>query len=395
MAKTTSQVVKEIAETLSDYEFLSVDPTTIVVDKSRRGRVRKEPTEDEIDTLAKSIHNEGQLQPVQCIRDDQGQLVLNFGYTRHAAILKLHGQNAKTRIDVLVPKKTPKPEDVLLQNLSENIQRKNTSNLDDALNQEELRVNHKWSNARIATFYNQDAATVSRLAKLLTFPQEIKDEVHDGRLGLMGCEVLHGIPEQHRLDVLVRAKNELEPKDDKFLTRSVLKRVWAELKAALEESENRNESVTQNEDGQSAGDFVGDSPTAREPTNADKMDRASIIAHFKAEANRGQWVKSQGGGEFNQKRADLHGAYLEFFEGSALWDSVDAILSETFPHSDQDVAMLPEPTPEDKPKSRRGRPKKVKEESQEVGSYNFGGLIGQGEKTEEIDDRDINEFVTT
>ena len=377
MAKYTPPA-KESPENLSEYEFLSVDPTTIVVDPSIRGRVRKEPTQEEIDTLAKSIDDEGQLQPVQCFRNSDDQLVLNLGFTRHAAIMKLHAENLKIRIDVLIPKKTPKIEDLFRQNLAENIQRKNTSLVDDAFNQEELRSRYNWSDVKISRFFDQDTATVSRLKKILTLDEGLQEEVKAGHLGLMGLEVLYGIPDEHRMTVFSKARMELNPKKDDFLVgTSLLRKTWNDLKASLEQAPSDGQSEGQGS-GESEGDGEGERPlpSPHEPTIADKMSRPSIIDHFKAEANKGQRVKSEGGGNFNKNREDLHRVYLDFFEGRSLWDRVDVVLCEIFPHSDEDLAMIPDPPQEEvKPKSKRGRPKKVKEETQEVGSYNFGGMI--------------------
>src|SRR5262245_8955129 len=86
--------VKLDAGDVKKTDLLHIDPDEIVVDESLNGRWQPHSEED-IDSLAQSIANETQLEPVQVrkLADNRVQLVL--GYRRLLAVKKLNEDRKK------------------------------------------------------------------------------------------------------------------------------------------------------------------------------------------------------------------------------------------------------------------------------------------------------------
>lgn len=147
---------------------------------------------------AVSIAVNGQLQPAEARRDEEKRLVLTLGFTRLDAIELLrkgfdaihpetgeptHFHDPEARLWVKVVDCTS--DEAFIRGIKENLERKDTTDLQEALAQQELRTTLGWSETRIAREYgytNQNR--VAALAKLLTLPEAVQQKVHKGEAAL-------------------------------------------------------------------------------------------------------------------------------------------------------------------------------------------------------------------
>jgi ParB/RepB/Spo0J family partition protein len=196
MAKNTPEGAKR-------SEMWKVDPATLKIDKTMRGR-HFAPTKDKVKELAYSIYHEGQLQPSEVRKVAGGEWQLTSGYTRAEAVqlirdgFSLHGEEISDPgflLSVCITQCTD--EDAFLHAIAENTVRNATTPVDDAFNQEILRTRYGMSNKDIAKRYGCDAAAVSRNAKLLTLPAATLRKLHEGQLSYSVAQVLADVPAEH------------------------------------------------------------------------------------------------------------------------------------------------------------------------------------------------------
>lgn len=185
-------------------DYFSVDPFEIVVREELRGR-HKPPTDDRIVNRALSILDHGQIQAVECRRDEKHRLILNSGFTRTAAVRLIrtgfdyegvHYHDPDFMLKVLLTEANDAT--AFKRNVVENAQRDDTSPIDDAFNQQKLRDAYGMSDADIARLYGCNQAKISTYRKLLQLKTEWQDMVHDGRLSVSAALLVLELPEEQR-----------------------------------------------------------------------------------------------------------------------------------------------------------------------------------------------------
>lgn len=180
-----------------------------------------------VTTKALSIIQNGQLQPARGHKDDTDHVVLDIGHTRYDAIKlirqgfeaidptdgeKRFFHNPNQQLDVVIDKDIKTAEDSFVASIIENSQRDDTTDVQEALAQQELREVYKWSNSRIARAYGYDNSNrVGFLQQLLTLPQHVIDRVHEGTLALHSALELKKVPEGEAKDTLVAKIESGEP----------------------------------------------------------------------------------------------------------------------------------------------------------------------------------------
>ncbi len=159
------------------------------------------PAPDYKETVLKralSIAKQGQLQPAEVRREDDKTLTLVSGYTRRDAINLLRegftaidpdsGEKAEFRdpsATLWVKVVDVGPDEAFLRSISENLQRKDTTDLQEALAQSELRTTMGWTDSKIARFYGyKNQNRVAALQKLLQLPEDVQVLVHSGKIAL-------------------------------------------------------------------------------------------------------------------------------------------------------------------------------------------------------------------
>lgn len=188
-----------------------VDPFQVIVSEEMRGRCTP-PTEDKIISLAESMLDYGQRQPVECRRDGLNRLVLSMGFTRTAAArlirdgYEIDGQrrcDPEFKMKVLLT--DANEETAFLHNIVENAHREATSPIDDAMNQQKLRDRYGKSDAEIARLYRCDYTKIGRLRKLLNLSAEAQNLIHRGAMTVQaGIDILD-LPEDQRQTAIAAA----------------------------------------------------------------------------------------------------------------------------------------------------------------------------------------------
>ena len=174
-----------------------VDPADVKNGRNAR-MVEAADYAETVRRLAVDLFLNGQLQPVECRRDKDNTLIQNFGFTRKAAVellragfdatdprtgsvTRFHDPDARLWVKVV----DCGPDEAFLRGVKENLERKDTTDLQEALQHQEIRTTMGWTDARIAREYgytNQNR--VAALSKLLTLSEKTKTAVHAGKLAL-------------------------------------------------------------------------------------------------------------------------------------------------------------------------------------------------------------------
>lgn len=197
-------------------DVFGVDPFEVIVREEIRGRC-KPPSDEQIVTLAESLLDHGQQQPVRVRKIEENRLQLISGYTRTAAarliregFVDSEGKKRKDRefkLQCMIS--TANDEKSFILNVVENEHRNMTSPIDDALNQERLRSHHMMSDAAIAKLYGyKNQNKVGRLRRLLGLPDKVQNLVHDGNMTVEAALLLLDAPEDERDEILKQSQSD-------------------------------------------------------------------------------------------------------------------------------------------------------------------------------------------
>lgn len=164
-------------------------------------------TQEQIESLAASILEQGQIQPCigRRVGDNRVQVVAGFG--RCKAVQHI---NTVLRPDkpmkVLIRVMDMNAEEAFVRSVTENLQRAETTPVDDAHAQRRLREDFGWSEGRIAEFYKKSVSYIAQLRKVLVLSNPIKEEIAAGTLPVTTAVVLADLPEEEREQVLTESK---------------------------------------------------------------------------------------------------------------------------------------------------------------------------------------------
>ncbi len=165
-----------------------------------------------------SIAKSGQLQPCEARRLEDKTLELTYGFTRFDAVVLLRNGFTATDPDsgetatfhdpeatVWVKIVDTDADSAFLRSISENQERKDTTDLQEALAQNELRTTRGWTDTKIARFYGySNQNRVMTLEKLLRTPASTQEAVHEGRLALSNAilGVDHGLSAEEQAKLI-------------------------------------------------------------------------------------------------------------------------------------------------------------------------------------------------
>lgn len=205
-------------------DIFSISPEHLLYAADLNSRVVPH-TDEEIEALAKSIVENGQLQPVLARRVEghKVQVVAGFGRTRAVAWANAN-LNPPKPLKVLVRIVDLNAEEAFVRSIVENNDRTNTTPIDDAYAQRRLREEFNWPEQKIADFYKKSVAYIGQLRKTLTLSTELKAEVAAGNLPVSTAIILTDLPETERAAVVAEAKDDVTGKVD---TEVVKKKVRA------------------------------------------------------------------------------------------------------------------------------------------------------------------------
>lgn len=211
-----SSIRIESTEKVQRVDMFFVNPFDVVVKEELRGRC--EPVSEEaIISMAESMLDNTQLQPVQCRKLEDHRLQLNLGFTRTAAarlirtgFTRENGQHeCDPRFTLKVTLVAANDEKAFINNIVENCHRNQTSDVDDAHNQNRLRERYGMSDAEIAKLYGyKSTQRIDRLKALLSAPTEVQDMVQNGTMSTPAAVELLQLPEEKRDAAIETAKTE-------------------------------------------------------------------------------------------------------------------------------------------------------------------------------------------
>lgn len=180
-------------------EILSLNPKDIIVNQDLRGR-HFAPSKKEVDDLAQSIKEFGQLEPAGIWYNDKHEAELVWGFTRHVACSQL-----KRDLECVEVSEAERSK-LFLLNIIENNKRNETTPVDDAFNQERLRKEFGKTNKEIAAIYRCSGAWVGQLSKLLKLEEKVLKQVHAGELQVSAAIALADLPADKQAAALADAQ---------------------------------------------------------------------------------------------------------------------------------------------------------------------------------------------
>lgn len=193
-------------------DLFFVDPFQIIVKEELRGR-RFPPTSEQIVEMAMSIYDNTQRQPIECRRVADARLQSTAGFTRVNAIRLIregfegtdgvHRQDPEFKVQVKIV--DCNDETALRNNIVENAHRNETSDVDDAHNQNTLRERYGYDDTKIAQLYQyKSTVKVGRLRKLLQLSEAEQELVHTGKLGTQAAIDALELPADKRAELFAQ-----------------------------------------------------------------------------------------------------------------------------------------------------------------------------------------------
>jgi len=165
-------------------------PENIIIVPELNGRHDHTPVDD----LAADIETNGQLVPVICRKDDQGQPVLVAGHRRWRAIVQINKKNPETPRKIKFTYEKVNETEAFTMAIRENRHRKDVSPVDDAANIHVLRKRFNYTDEDIAAVYFPEAKKpeekaeslrfVKQRAALIELAPEAAQAVRDGKVKL-------------------------------------------------------------------------------------------------------------------------------------------------------------------------------------------------------------------
>jgi ParB/RepB/Spo0J family partition protein len=185
-------------------------PEDLIVNYANRGR-EFPPSQAAIESLAQSIAESRQLQPVSVTKRHDKQLELIAGFTRYEAIMLLNKQNPDNRRRIECKVISGNPEEMLLANIAENRVRNITTAIDDAHNIRRLTEQFHKTDEEIRKIYASDGyakspAWLDGVRKLLRLSKEEQLAIHTGAIKASTGLILADIAPEKREAILVDLK---------------------------------------------------------------------------------------------------------------------------------------------------------------------------------------------
>ncbi len=164
---------------------------------------------------AVSIAEKGQIQPAEAYRNEDNTLTLSLGFTRYDAVDLLragfeeagkfyHDPDAKLWVKVI----DSDSDSAFIRGIIENLERDDTTDLQEALAQSELRTTQGMTDTQIAKLYGAtNTNRVAALQKLISLPDNVQQLVHTGKLALYSALDTLKLSEDERTAVIDGSTN--------------------------------------------------------------------------------------------------------------------------------------------------------------------------------------------
>jgi ParB/RepB/Spo0J family partition protein len=201
MSRTNKQAKESIGETpMSQTQAVvqSFDPADLLIDPTL-STLRLAPDPEFIAALAKSILEEGQIEP-GVFRATEDGLMLVAGANRLAAV-KLLREQGHGEIEFKAVEVDATADQALRIALHENDKRKDFTDMERARNIQMVREKFKWqgksNTSKVTEFFGYSQARTTQLERLLTAPEDVQAAVQAGTMRAdAALELLNSKPEK-------------------------------------------------------------------------------------------------------------------------------------------------------------------------------------------------------
>jgi ParB/RepB/Spo0J family partition protein len=198
---------KPITPTAGRKDMWYVDPRELVINLAENSRMFP-PSDEAIVERAYSMMENGQLQPIMVRKANDGYHVV-LGFTRALAGMKIVNDLQPCEVGKGFQLKCvltdANVQEAYVRSLDENLERNQTSPMDDAFNHRKLREELGWDEDRIAKKFKCSVSWLGQMKKLLTLASDVQAKVHDGLLTVTRAIELADLSEEEQKEELAKA----------------------------------------------------------------------------------------------------------------------------------------------------------------------------------------------
>lgn len=207
----------------SKGDMFTFDPKDIVVKANLNGRAELPDIEWLIEDM---MSGKGQIEPI-IIRKEDGKPVLVAGFTRWRAICEINKRKlVPGGMKIRCIYSQCSELDGFLMNISENLVRNKTTDLDDAYNVQRL---DKWlvAHDKIASIYRKPESWVKKCLKIASCEPEVLKAVREGRIKLNAVAAIAKLSSDQQREKVsgegpIQVAKVRKPKCDKKKARSLI-----------------------------------------------------------------------------------------------------------------------------------------------------------------------------
>ena len=162
-----------------------------------KNQPRKKFNEEALNALAESIMENGIIQPLT-VRPfgDVYQIVAGERRWRAARIAGL------TEVPVRIMELTD--EQVAFIALIENLQREDLNPIEEALGYQNLIDTYNIKQEEVAKKVGKARSSITNSLRLLALPDDVKEQVRDGKISVGHCKVIIGVPDEEKQRTLAK-----------------------------------------------------------------------------------------------------------------------------------------------------------------------------------------------
>jgi ParB family chromosome partitioning protein len=182
--------------------FGRIDVDQVIADP---GQPRDAFSEDGIERLAKSIQDKGQLSPIR-VRwsDEHRKWMIVAGERRWRASLRAE----LPTVDCYFHEGDLAPSEILEQQLIENCLREDLRPTEEASAFRRLMDLNGWNQKKLATALRISESRVTRVLSLLKLPQEVRDHLDSGKIGVRAAYEISKLPNPSTQQALAHRASE-------------------------------------------------------------------------------------------------------------------------------------------------------------------------------------------
>jgi len=189
---SNTEIVKKEPLEISDNSVLMVDISDIKINKNQPRKIFKE---EELEELSKSIKENGVIQPLLVIQEEN-KFEIIAGERRYRASKMANID----KVPVIVKKVTDRQR--LIISIIENVQRSNLNCIEEALAYFQLMEDFGLTQEDVAKRVGKERSTVANFLRILKLPRKIIEALHRDQLTFGHAKILAGVKDVERANRL-------------------------------------------------------------------------------------------------------------------------------------------------------------------------------------------------